>query len=106
MGYVRGGSSDPGIILFDLAKEGLLYLPVGLIVRFAMQRAFPRTGNKTVFAIAFFIGCIVSGTGEIGQIFVVSRYPDITDILLGACGAGVGSLLQKTEATNDTNEHK
>ena len=58
-----------------------------------MQRAFPRAANKTVFGIALFIGCIVAGTGEIVQIFVVSRYPDITDILLGACGAGVGSLL-------------
>lgn len=98
MGYVRGGSSDPGIILFDLAREGLLYLPVGLIISFAMKRAFSRAANKTVFGIALFIGCIVSGTGEIGQIFVVSRYPDITDILLGACGAGVGSLLQKNRS--------
>lgn len=93
MGYVRGGSSDPGIILFDLVREGLLYLPVGLIISFAMDRAYSRADKKTVFAIALFIGCIVSGTGEIVQIFVVSRYPDITDILLGACGAGVGSLL-------------
>jgi len=93
MGYVRGGSSDPAIILYDLAKEGLLYLPIGLIISFAMRRAFPRIANKTVFAIAFFIGCIVAGSGEIGQIFLATRYADLTDILLGACGAGVGSLL-------------
>jgi VanZ family protein len=58
-----------------------------------MQRAFPRATNKTVFVIAFFIGCIVSGSGEIGQIFLATRYADLTDSFLGACGAGVGSLL-------------
>jgi glycopeptide antibiotics resistance protein len=63
--------------LGDAVVQILLYLPLGLLAR---RRAV-------------LVGAVVAALVEGGQLFAVGRVADVTDVALGALGAGAGTWL-------------
>ncbi|OGB05383.1 MAG: hypothetical protein A3G29_10435 [Burkholderiales bacterium RIFCSPLOWO2_12_FULL_64_99] len=72
------------ITLYGLLTDLLIWAPVGAL--WALQAA--RT-----FRQIFWLGLLAAAGIEALQLFVYSRTTDVTDVLLGACGALGGALL-------------
>ena len=71
-----------------LFKFGL-GLPVGACTAWAARHVLAQYPRAAMAAAA--VGWLVwFSVVEAGQVFLPSRYPDVTDILLAMCGAGVG----------------
>ncbi len=77
----------------DIAREFLLYIPVGLL-------SFPLICdliNKRLRLILFLNLALITATAlfvEMLQLLVVGRYVDLTDVLLAVLGGTTGILLQ------------
>jgi VanZ family protein len=74
----------------DLFLKMALGFPLGLFVRLAMapSSAGPWRTVASLTAIALF-----SATLEVGQVFLPSRFPDNTDVLLATAAAWLGMRL-------------
>jgi glycopeptide antibiotics resistance protein len=74
----------------EFLRKSMLGLPLGVL----FQLATPDSGRdferrlRWVFGTA--LGAILLLAIELGQCFVPSRYPDITDVMIGTFGVGVG----------------
>jgi len=83
--------ANPFDALGEAITKVLLGLPVGalltLTVAPARRRSLSLVQLTAIAAVAF---AIFSGV-ELGQVFLPSRYPDGTDVLLGTVGACLGS---------------
>ena len=78
----------------QLLRKFLLFLPFGLLLAAALRRLPGRspTGAPALGAAVIVIG-VAAFAIEIGQVFLPSRYPDLTDALLMACGGLFGLWL-------------
>ncbi len=85
-GYNAG--SDLNALNELLTKLGL-GAPLGMIAAFAGRRGAP-VGRALIFWIPAWI--VLFGAIEAGQLFLPSRFPDPTDVLVGAAGATAGFL--------------
>ncbi|TFH31624.1 MAG: hypothetical protein E4G97_03935 [Deltaproteobacteria bacterium] len=82
--------SDPGLAsLFIILRPAVAWLPVGIVM--AHTRA--TTMRPFSYLSAILIASISQSVIEIGRAFTEYRYPDITNILLAALGAGAGIYL-------------
>jgi glycopeptide antibiotics resistance protein len=75
-----------------LVGKLVVAVPVGLFIKLALpQRSQSFRRSQIVVAAsaltAFFLGV------EVGQIFLPSRFPDISDVIIGLMGAGLGFRL-------------
>ncbi|MDP3441731.1 MAG: VanZ family protein, partial [Ignavibacteria bacterium] len=78
--------------LFNMVEVVLYFIPLGIIF-FLFVRAKMTKDNYKVIFFVFTIGiCFFAGLVEFGQIFIPSRYPDITDWLLMIVGGFIGFL--------------
>ncbi len=81
---------------FDALSEAItkifLGLPVGVLLALAVPR--PASAPLRWLRLAAFAAVAVAlfGGVELGQVFLPSRYPDGTDIMLGTIGVGLGVL--------------
>lgn len=69
--------------LADATLQILLYLPAGFLLS--------SRPHRTSLLIAAGLGAAVALTVEIGQLFVVGRVADITDVALGGIGGAIGA---------------
>ncbi|MBI4523048.1 MAG: VanZ family protein [Deltaproteobacteria bacterium] len=88
--YVSG-SSDIRLILDDVLKDGLFFVPLGLSGYVFLNRLLKGRSSFLASIGSLLVGLSVAGEGEIGQLFLPSRTPDITDVCLGVLGACVGT---------------
>lgn len=82
---LKGGVAE---IVYELATDLLLWLPVGLLL--AMER------RSSSLGAAIHVGLLAMGV-ELAQLFVYSRVTDVTDPLLAALGGGLGGYLASRE---------
>jgi VanZ family protein len=80
---------------FAALSEAITKIFIGLPVGAVLALAIPVPGSR-LFRIArvglfLFIGLGIFGAVEVGQMFLPSRYPDETDILLGVLGTYLGA---------------
>lgn len=79
------------IALYGLLTDMLIWAPVGALWALKSARSFRQI---------FWLGLLAAGGIETLQLFVYSRTTDVTDVLLGACGAlGGAVLLRRTRPT-------
>ena len=67
----------------DIVESFLLYLPLG-----ALLAVWPLRHRGTWGG--YLPGVYLAALGELGQPFIAARYFDVTDILVGAAGLGIG----------------
>lgn len=78
--------------LFNMVEIVLYFIPLGIIF-FLFVRAKMTKDNYKVIFFVFTIGiCFFASLVEFGQIFIPSRYPDVTDWLLMIVGGFIGFL--------------
>ena len=90
-------SSAPVSGLREILRRLLLGVPLGLLLHMARPATQEPTGYLPQAVITIAIATMVFLGVEIGQIFVMSGYPDITEVVLGAAGAALGvQLVQRS----------
>jgi glycopeptide antibiotics resistance protein len=67
----------------DIVESFLLYLPLG-----ALLAVWPFRQRGALSG--YLPGIYLAALGELGQPFIAARYFDVTDILVGAAGLGIG----------------
>jgi glycopeptide antibiotics resistance protein len=77
---------------FDQAlHKSLLFLPVGVLLgMISWVREF-----RAVRWLAFLLGCGLAAAVEAGQLFLPTRFPGVTDIIIGSLGVGAGLALAR-----------
>jgi glycopeptide antibiotics resistance protein len=82
--------SDPVTMVYQFFGDTMTFVPIGAWV--AMARPF-RLSIRHPFMLGVVGTGMIAAMLEIAQFFVLSRFTDTTDILLGALGGGVGAWL-------------
>jgi VanZ family protein len=80
--------SDPRAVLFDLLKKLYLSIPIGLFLS-ALRVQKDRGPRTQTVAMVALLGLIF----EVCQIFIRSRTPSLTDVLIIAIGGWIGALV-------------
>jgi glycopeptide antibiotics resistance protein len=75
----------------NLVQKMLLVVPLGLLV--AMGLGVDDTRSAARSASAVLLTGMLLGVIELGQVFLPTRYPDATDVILGTLGGGAAILL-------------
>jgi VanZ family protein len=88
VGY-RGGSDLNAFT--DLLTKLALSTPLGVIAAFVIRRG--RVATSMLVAGWVLLAACIFGTVEIGQLFLPSRTPDVTDVLVGVSGTAIGLAL-------------
>ncbi|MGC4081719.1 MAG: VanZ family protein [Vicinamibacterales bacterium] len=83
---------------WDYLGDVALNAPLGAAAVFLWTA--PGTRRRPVVALA--LATLVVGLIECGQVFVMSRYADVTDVLTGSVGVAVGVLLAGSLSTQPT----
>ncbi len=75
----------------------VLAVPLGLLLRLAWPLPSGRRARRQRAAIPVAATIVLIGI-ELGQIFLPTRFPDVTDVLIGAMGALVGDFTARAFA--------
>lgn len=75
--------------MFDLAANVLAYIPLGLLIVFALYPQLRRVGAVILAIVA---GALLSGSVEALQNFLPSRIPSNLDLITNTTGALIGAL--------------
>jgi VanZ family protein len=99
--------ANPFDALGEALTKILLGVPVGLLLTLFLPRPHSMTGRVIAFAGILLAGAAIFAGVEVGQVFLPSRYPDGTDVLLGTFGTCCGALgtrlvLSGTEVAGST----
>ncbi len=84
--YIQGSYVN---FLNQIVRKSLLFLPMGLLLGSRGSNG-NRSFNKFWMLLPAFSLAVIL---EIGQAFLPSRYPSVTDILVETTGAGIGLVL-------------
>jgi VanZ family protein len=87
-GY-RGGSDLNAFT--DLLTKLALSMPLGVIAAFVVRRG--RVAAGVLAAGWVLLAACIFGVIEAGQLFLPSRFPDVTDVLVGMAGTAMGLAL-------------
>ena len=87
-GY-RGGSDLNAFT--ELLTKLALSTPLGVIAAFVIRRG--RVAPSMLGAGWVLLATCIFGTVEMGQLFLPSRTPDVTDVLVGVTGTAIGLAL-------------
>jgi glycopeptide antibiotics resistance protein len=79
----------------DFVAKFCLTLPVGLFTGIVISRTHHEL-RRLHLVTASILAAILFVTIEVGQIFLPSRFPDVTDVLIGMLGFGLGMALPAT----------
>jgi glycopeptide antibiotics resistance protein len=77
--------------LDQFLKKTCSFMPLGILAALSLRRLYDRRAVWRVVLAA----AVVAVTVEAGQYFLPSRSPDVTDVLLGCCGAWLGFLFTR-----------
>ena len=69
--------------LEDFSRNVLLFFPFGLVLRY---------GYRYSHSVSFIAGLLLSGTVEVGQLFIEARTSNVVDLISNSSGALLGSL--------------
>ena len=99
--------ANPFDALGEALTKILLGVPVGLLLTLFLPAPRSMTGRVMAFTAILLAGVAIFGVVEMGQVFLPSRYPDGTDVLLGTLGTCCGALgtrlvLSGTEVAGST----
>jgi len=83
---------NPFNALGEALTKMLLGMPVGLLLTLFLPAPRSMTGRVIAFTAILLAGAAIFGGVEVGQVFLPSRYPDGTDVLLGTLGTCCGAL--------------
>jgi VanZ family protein len=78
--------------LTETMRKALLALPLGVLLRLSWRSGGPY-GERLRTIAAATVGLCVLIVIEVGQVFLPSRLPDITDVLIGEAGLLMGAWL-------------
>lgn len=81
--------TSPLLMLWDFISDMALSVPVGALAVLGWTAANRRRG----FAAAAMLGMTFVGVMEVAQLFIFSRYSDVTDLLTGTIGVLIGVTL-------------
>ena len=70
----------------------LYFIPLGVIFFLFVRIKMTKDNYRVIFCIFATVICSFAGLIEFGQIFIPSRYPDITDWLIMIGGGFIGFL--------------
>ena len=84
--------ANPFNALGEALTKILLGVPVGLLLTLFLPRPRSMTGRVIAFTGILLAGVAIFAGVEVGQVFLPSRYPDGTDVLLGTIGTCCGAL--------------
>lgn len=76
-------------MIWDYSADIVLNAPIGAA---AMLLWPPARGRRSI-GVALFMSLCVVGAVELAQVFVSSRYADITDVITGTVGAAIGVFI-------------
>jgi glycopeptide antibiotics resistance protein len=71
----------------------LFFAPLGLILSQAAAQFADWRVRRFLLAVLFAASVALAMAIELGQLFLPTHYPDFTDVLLCAAGAGLGMAL-------------
>ena len=83
---------NPFDALGEALTKILLGIPVGVLLTLFFPPPRTLAGNVLIFTVILVTGITIFSVVEVGQVFLPSRYPDGTDILLGTLGTCCGAL--------------
>ena len=88
----------------QLYRNVFFFLPAGVIAAVMLKgdRHFSSVGRILIKSVLFLLITGFAGVMELGQFFLPSRIPDLTDVLLGMLGAWAGYWLTR----QFSNSHK
>ena len=84
--------ANPFNALGEALTKILLGVPVGLLLTLFLPGPRSTSGRVLAFTGILLAGATIFGVVELGQVFLPSRYPDGTDVLLGTFGTCCGAL--------------
>jgi VanZ family protein len=84
--YIQGSYVN---FLNQIVRKSLLFLPMGLLLA-SWGTNRNRSFNRFWMLMPAFSFAVIL---EIGQAFLPSRYPSVTDVLVETTGAGIGLVL-------------
>ena len=77
----------------EMARKALLAFPLGILLGLSWPAAISSQGTRLrIVALLVAAFCILCGI-EAGQVFLKSRYPDLTDAVVGEVGVAAGLWL-------------
>lgn len=81
----------PGILenLYEFGVEVLLFLPIGMLA--ALVRTSPPDRRRSLPA-SLGLGIALAASIELLQVFVYSRFSDVTDLVTGSVGVALGAV--------------
>jgi len=94
--------ANPFDALSEAITKVLLGLPVGVLLALSAPKPGRRTARWLQAALITAAGLGIFGAIELGQVFLPSRFPDGTDVLLssvGTCLGGWGTRLTQAAST-------
>jgi len=83
--------ANPFAALGEAITKVFLGLPVGILLALAVPVPRSQFLRAARLGSVLVIGLAIFTTVEVGQMFLPSRYPDETDILLGVLGTWLGA---------------
>jgi VanZ family protein len=78
--------------LGDATTKVLMGVPVGVFLRLLWTPAY-RLAALLAWCALLVVGVALFGAIELGQVFLPSRFPDLTDVLIGTAGVLAGGLV-------------
>jgi glycopeptide antibiotics resistance protein len=103
--YYPSYSADPLQGLQEILRRFLLAVPLGLLLRVGWPSAGQRRDSGIQFLVTTGVATIVLLGIAIGEIFLPSGYPDVTEVVLGAIGAALGAAAGSELARRQTTSH-
>ena len=78
--------------VYAAVRDAALYIPIGILM---VQWFGGRSLHASRLLACWLWGVAFVAAIEVAQLFVASRYSDVTDLILGSVGAGLGVALTK-----------
>jgi glycopeptide antibiotics resistance protein len=89
--YYPAYASAPLRALHEIVRRSLAGVPLGVLLRLPASGIEPVADSRRRALITLGTAAAVFTGIELGQVLLPTRYPDVTDVLLGVTGALVGS---------------
>jgi glycopeptide antibiotics resistance protein len=83
--------------LFDVVRTVSLFVPLGYLLQYMTAALFPRSSRWKTVVLSGVLCAGQSALMEISQTICVSRYFDMTDVLLALAGGVIGATLAGTQ---------
>jgi len=90
---------SPATVVYQFFADIAVFVPVGAWI--ALTQRNPAR-SRSLVVVGIIGGGIIAGLIEFAQLLVLSRFTDVTDVLLGTIGAGTGAWLVQRNSTQES----